>query len=268
MKKANQKTYNWNAAEYELHSSSQQLWARGMIERLDLRGDERILDIGCGDGKVTAELAVRVPTGRVLGIDTSAEMIEFAKAKFPPTRTPNLLFQMGDATMLDFDNDFDLVVSFSCLHWVRDHVAVLNGVRRGLKSGGKVVLQFGGKGNAVSVLDATAVVLVRPQWSPYFEDFGYIWTFCSPEEYEMLLCQAGLVPQRIELVPKDMIYEGIGGFEGWMRTTWLPYIERVPETLRDKFVAETVQRYVEQYPLDSKSQIHVQMMRLEVEATL
>lgn len=63
MKKANQVTYNWNAAEYEEHSSSQQLWAQGMIERLDLSGDERILDIGCGDGKVTAELAVRVPRG-------------------------------------------------------------------------------------------------------------------------------------------------------------------------------------------------------------
>ena len=65
-----------------------------------------------------------------------------------------------------------------------------------------------------------------------------------------------------------MVYEGIEGLEGWMRTTWLPYIERVPEALRDEFVAETVQRYVEQYPLDSKGQIHVQMMRLEVEATL
>lgn len=268
MKKTNQETYNWNAAEYEQHSSSQQLWAQGMIESLDLNGDERILDIGCGDGKVTAELAVRVPRGCVLGIDTSSEMIEFARGRFPPARIPNLSFRLGDATRLSFDDDFDLVVSFSCLHWVRDHIAVLNGVRRSLKSGGRVVLQFGGKGNAKSVLDASADVIARSQWSPYFEGFGYVWAFCSPEEYAALLCQVGLVPQRIELVPKDMVYEGTRGLKGWMRTTWLPYIERVPETLQDKFVAEIVRRYVEQRPLDSKGQIHVQMMRLEVEATL
>ena len=268
MKKANQETYNWNAAEYEQHSSSQQLWAQGMIERLDLSGDERILDIGCGDGKVTAELAVRVPRGSVLGIDTSAEMIEFARGRFPPARIPNLSFRLGDATRLNFDDDFDLVVSFSCLHWVRDHVAVLKGIRRSLKSGGRVVLQFGGKGNATSVLDATADVVARSQWTPYFKGFGYMWAFCSPEEYAALLYQVGLVPQRIELVPKDMVYEGTRGLKGWMRTTWLPYIERVPETLRDKFVAEIVQRYVERCPLDSEGQIHVQMMRLEVEATL
>jgi trans-aconitate methyltransferase len=166
-------------------------------------------------------------------------MIEFARGKFPPTRTPNLAFRLGDATRLNFDDDFDLVVSFACLHWVRDHVAVLKGIRRSLKSGGRVVLQFGGKGNAASVLDATADVVARSQWSPYFKGFGYTWAFCSPEEYAALLCQVGLVPQRIELVPKDMVHEGTRGLEGWMRTTFLPYIERVSETLRDKFVAES-----------------------------
>lgn len=145
-KKTDQETYNWNAAEYEQHSSSQQLWAQGMIEHLDLNGDERILDIGCGDGKVTAEIAVRLSRGCVLGIDTSAEMIEFARGKFPPTKVSNLSFRLGDATRLNFDDDFDLVVSFSCLHWARDHVAVLNGIERSLKSGGRVVLQFGGRG--------------------------------------------------------------------------------------------------------------------------
>ena len=122
--------YNWDAAEYEKHSSQQQLWAQDVIRSQILAGDERILDIGCGDGKVTAELAALVPKGCVLGIDLSESMVAFAHRRFPPVHYPNLQFRWGNATRIAFRCEFDLVVSFATLHWVSDHVAVLKGIKQ------------------------------------------------------------------------------------------------------------------------------------------
>ena len=87
----------WNAADYAANSAAQQIWARELIAQLNLRGDEHILDVGCGDGKVTAELARAVPKGSVIGIDTSPEMIRFARKTFPRGKHPNLEFQIMDA---------------------------------------------------------------------------------------------------------------------------------------------------------------------------
>ncbi|MGZ7146678.1 MAG: class I SAM-dependent methyltransferase, partial [Halobacteriota archaeon] len=162
---------------------------------------------------------------------------------------------------------FDLVVSFSCLHWVQDQAAVLRGIRTSLKQGGRVVLQFGGKGTLASVFAATAEVEAHPRWHRYFENFDFVWTSCDAQEYRALLLDAGLTPQRVELVPKDMVHDGIEGLTGWFRATWLPDVERVPEALQDEFAADVVQRYVENNPLDADGRTHVRMMQLEVEAT-
>ena len=267
MKHPKNKKHGWNAADYERHSSSQRQWAQPIIAQLTLDGDERILDIGCGDGKLTAQLAARVPHGCVLGIDTSEEMIAFAEAKFRLRHVSNLSFRIGDAASLEFDHDLDLVVSFSCLHWVQDQAAVLRGIRKSLKQGGRVVLQFAGKGDEASLLDATADVVARPRWRCYFENFDYKWTACDAQDYRTLLSKAGFTPQRVELVPKDMVHGGAEGLKGWFRTTWLPYIERVPEALKDEFAADVIQRYIEHNPLDAEGRTHVRTIRLEVEAT-
>jgi trans-aconitate 2-methyltransferase len=92
----------WNAADYAANSAAQQIWARELIAQLHLRGDERIIDVGCGDGKVTAELARAVPKGSVTGIDASPEMIRFARKTFPPGKHPNLKFQVMDAREITF----------------------------------------------------------------------------------------------------------------------------------------------------------------------
>ena len=92
----------WNAADYAANSAAQQTWARELIAQLSLRGDEHILDVGCGDGKVTAEIARAVPTGSVTGIDASPEMIRFARKTFPPRQISNLKFQVMDARKIRF----------------------------------------------------------------------------------------------------------------------------------------------------------------------
>jgi trans-aconitate methyltransferase len=258
--------YNWDPADYDKSSSAQYKWAMTLIDDLNLKGDERILDIGCGNGKVTAHLASLVPNGGVVGIDLSREMISFAATKYIPKIHPNLSFQIGDASLLGFLEEFDLVVSFACLHWVKDHLPVLEGVRRSLKPGGRILFQFGGRGNAARILDLTNDLVRSPRWVEYFQDFGFPYHFYGPEEYRIWLDMAGLVPRRLELVPKDMVHQGLSGLEGIIRTTWLPYTEGLPNSLRQEFINDVASSYLELYPFDEDGLVHVQMMRLEVEA--
>ena len=138
----------WNAADYAANSTVQQSWARELIAKLHLRGDEHLLDVGCGDGKVTAEIARAVPRGSVTGIDASAEMIAFAKKTFPQKGLPNLEFHVMDAREIELNKQFDLVFSNAALHWVDDHQRFLQGASAVLKPGGRLVVSCGGKGNA------------------------------------------------------------------------------------------------------------------------
>ncbi|MGA9098807.1 MAG: methyltransferase domain-containing protein [Methanotrichaceae archaeon] len=257
--------HNWNPEDYEKSSSAQYNWAIGLISKLDLRGDERILDIGCGDGKITSGIASLVPNGSVLGIDISQGMIEFAKDKYTRDKCRNLSFQLVDASSLDYKEEFDLVVSFACLHWIKDHLSVLRGVRRSLKPGGKIIFQCGGSGNASKILNIAEGMIRSERWSKYFQGFTFPYYFYGPEEYGTWLYQAGLRALRVELLSKDMVHTK-AGLEGWIRTTWLPYIERIPEDMRQVFLGEVADIYIERYPLDADRMVHVQMMRLEVEA--
>ena len=101
----------WDVAEYSRRSSLQEAMAEEVLALLDLDDTERVLDVGCGDGKITAQVAARVPRGAVVGVDASQEMITFAATHFGPAVRPNLRFEVADALRLPFKNEFDLVVS-------------------------------------------------------------------------------------------------------------------------------------------------------------
>ena len=109
----------WDGRDYERHSAQQRSWGGDLIAELALRGDERVLDLGCGDGTLTARLAGLVPNGSVLGIDAAPEMLAAAQEKCGP----NMRVTVGDIQALDFADAFDLVFSNAALHWVPDHAA-------------------------------------------------------------------------------------------------------------------------------------------------
>ncbi len=259
-------TYKWDAADYRDSSSQQKKWGRELLSKLILRGDERVLDIGCGDGALTAEIAARVPDGGVVGIDSSPEMIALAREAYPPEAYPNLSWEVMDARELAFDNLFDLAFSNAALHWVPDQLEVLRGVRRSLKQGGKTLFQMGGRGNASNVVRALAELLAHSDWGRYFEELRLPYRFCSPEEYTGWLREAGLVPMRVELIQKDMVHEGREGLEAWIRTTWLPLTQCIPEEKRDDFIFQLASSYLDLYPPDEEGLVHVNAVRLEVEA--
>ena len=255
----------WDPKDYEKNSCAQEKWAKEIIEKLGLRGDEHILDIGCGDGKVSAELARHAPKGRVAGLDSSGEMIGYASAKY--RGCANLRFEKGDASSLRYEGEYDLVVSFACLHWVKDHRPVLEGIRRSLRPNGRTVLQFGGKGNAEDLVKAAEDVIAG-NWGGYFKEFTFPWTFYAAEEYRALIEQSGLKPLRVELIPKDREDLGKEGIASFIRTAWHPYTSRIPEDMRNKFIDEVAEEYLRRYPLDSKGVAHTRMVRLEAEARL
>src|SRR5262245_27783063 len=115
----------WCASDYSRQSSLQQAMAEEQLALLALEGGERILDVGCGDGKITAEIASRVPRGSVLGVDPSADMIRFAASHFGPQVRPNLRFEVADVRNLPYRQEFDLIVSFNALHWVPEQAKAL-----------------------------------------------------------------------------------------------------------------------------------------------
>lgn len=258
--------HNWRPDKYERSSSAQRLWAEELIRKIEISGDERVLDIGCGDGRITASIADLVPEGSVLGIDSSEGMVSFAKEKFATGDHPNLSFQLGDARNLDFDGEFDLVVSFAALHWVGDHRPVLRGIRRALKPGGRTFLQFGGRGNAALPLAIADEMIKEDSWRRSFEGFDFRYAFFGAEEYRIWIEEAGLVPKRVELIPKDMVQPGPEAFAGWIESTWLPYLERVPEDRLREFISEVVERYLRLHPPDGEGRVHVGMVRLEAVA--
>jgi len=260
------KNYSWNAQDYAKNSANQYAWAQELFPKLKLQGNEALLDIGCGDGRITAEIAKSLPKGRVVGIDNSQEMINLAQTLFPQNDYPNLSFQLADARKLTFQAVFDKVFSNAALHWIPNQSSTLFGIEKCLKPGGSLLFQMAGKGNAEQILLILDEMLSLEPWKRFFEGFKFPYGFFSQEEYIQSLVKADLKPLRVELFPKDMKFKDIKGLAGWVRTTWLPYTEKLPEELKTKFIEELVSRYVKINSVNVDGTVHLGMMRLEVEA--
>ncbi len=259
------KSYKWDAKEYSQFSSEQEKWARATIEKLKLKQGENVLDIGCGDGRVTAEIAKQVQPGSVIGIDNSQSMVELAGKRFSSSMFPNLSFKCVDAKELTFDNQFDVVTSNAVLHWVDDHLNVLRGIYKALKPGGRVILQMGGKGNAAEIISVADEVINERQWKKYFSEFKFPYYFFDVKEYKEFINKSGFSSAKLELIDKDMQHNGEEKLAGWIRTTWLPYTQKVPESLRENFIKEVTDNYIKKFPPDNDGIIHVGMKRLIVE---
>jgi trans-aconitate 2-methyltransferase len=223
---------NWDGHDYERQSSHQRAWGRGLIGELSFRGDERILDLGCGDGSLTRQLAERVPRGWVLGVDAAAEMLEAAQSK----RLPNMALRRLDIDALAFDGEFDVVFSNAALHWLHDHAALLAHVHRALRPGGVLRAQFGGGDNCPNLVACARRQMGAPPFAENMPGFRWPWFFPSVAEYEGLLQASPFVEWRTWLENRDQCFPTAEAIIGWIDNPCLiPFLQALPIDLRRPF---------------------------------
>jgi len=260
--------YKWNPSDYAQYSSQQYHAAMRLIDRIRFQKNDAVLDIGCGDGKISAKIKSFLPKGKVIGIDSSKEMIDYARHTFPPQDYPGLEFKTMNATDLIFDEPFDIIFSNSALHWIKDQKAVLSGVKRHLKPAGRIFFQMRGKGNSDSLITAFLNLITRKkQWESYFKEIFFSGDFFDDSEYKKWICEAGLRPERVELVSSKSKHKGKRAMAGFIRTAVHPIVECIPEDLREEFILDLIDMYLEDHPMDEDGCIDMISMRLIVEAS-
>lgn len=255
----------WDADNYAENGFLQAKWAQKFFfDRYKLSGSEHVLDIGCGDGRLTQAIAFQTQRGKVIGIDNSESMISYAKEKFG--LSPNLTFEVIDAAdsafYARFAEAFDLVVSFHCLHWVADQQAALNGISVTLKPGGKAFLRLTSKGWD-PVQEIADSLIQSSKWGFYFAGFRDPVHRYNIEEYTALVEQAGLQIVRIEEVFED---DFLASEEllGKQIKSWLPHLKYLPAHLQNAFLEDIVNHYLQEFPAE-EGRIHLYDCYLEVE---
>jgi trans-aconitate methyltransferase len=233
----------WNASEYARQSSLQQAMAAEVLALLDLSGTERVLDVGCGDGKVTAEIAARVLHGSVVGVDPSRDMIAFAQAHFGPPQRPNLRFAVEDVRRLPFRDEFDLVVSFNALHWVPEQGAALRSLRAALRSGGRAVLRLVPAGLRKSLEDVTEDVRGSLRWSGHFQGFRKPYLHLTPGRYAALAEDSGFQVVRVNTQEKAWDFKTREAFLAYLQVTMIEWTRLLPEADRPAFILEVLDHY-------------------------
>jgi len=232
----------WNASEYNRRSALQKWLADKSLAGLDLRGAERVLDVGCGDGKITAEIAERLPNGAVVGLDPSTRMIAFAREHFLAAH-PNLDFVVGDATRLSYREAFDFVVSFNALHWVPDQAAALRGIRDAMRPTGRALLQLVSRGSRKSLEDVIEETREDPRWSGYFADYQRPYFHLSPEEYRRLAERCGLGVDHIDVALEAWDFGSRAAFADFGAVTFVEWTRRIPPVEHAELITDVLDRY-------------------------
>ena len=225
---------DWNAASYQRVSAPLEAMGREVLDRLELRGDERVLDAGCGTARVTAALVERLPRGHVVAVDGSPSMVEQARERLGP----GVEVFVTDLMKLELDVPVDAILSTATFHWIGDHDRLFERLFAALRPGGRIVAQCGGAGNVASVqatIDAVA--------EPALAGWPGPWNFQSPEVTAARLARIGFT--EIRTWPQDVRVEPDGIHE-YLTTVMLgSHLERIPEDRRDAFVEAVRERLPE-----------------------
>ncbi|HET7305550.1 MAG TPA: class I SAM-dependent methyltransferase [Segeticoccus sp.] len=209
-------TPEWDARTYASLALPHRRWGAGVIDRLGLRGDERVLDVGCGPGRDTLRLLELLPHGHVTAVDASEPMLEELRrqlASRPEAADRVTVLHADLREPLPIEDPADLAMSVATLHWVPDHRAVFRHVARVLRPGGWLVAECGGKGNITGVRAAL--------WRTEPIHTGEVWNFAGVAETEQALESAGFTDVQVELVPDPAVLERGEQLETYLATVVL-----------------------------------------------
>jgi len=240
----------WDPKQYAEHARFVSDLGMPVVELLSPQPGERILDLGCGDGILTINLAER--GCEVVGVDSSPAMVEAA-------RSVGVNAHVVDGHSLPFDNEFDAVFSNAALHWMRHPEGVIGGVWRALKPGGRFVGEFGGFGNVSSIVTAIEAAL-----SSRGIEVPHPWFFPRPEVYRNLLQARGFAVRSIELIPRPTPISA--DICGWLETFAKPYLLAVLPNQKQEFISEVV-TVLRPVLCDAQDHWQVDYVRLRFAAT-
>ena len=229
----------WDAEAYHRLAKPQEEWARQVLERLPLQGDEVVLDAGCGSGGVTQMLLERLPRGRVVGVDGSQAMVDEARSNLEQWGD-RVELSVGDLLGLRLDQTVDAVFSNATFHWIPDHPTLFRRLRETLKPGGRLVAQCGGEGNVAEFAAAIEEASALPEFAPAFEGFSTPYNFAGPEVTEERLRDAGFEQVRCWLEERRVEPDEPRAFAA--AAGLASHLERLSEEQRDPFVDAVMER--------------------------
>jgi trans-aconitate 2-methyltransferase len=234
----------WSGADYARHSSLQAAMADEALAGLPLRGDEQLLDVGCGDGKLTARIAAMLPRGAALGVDASADMVAYAQRQFGADVWPNLRFEVADARRLEFGPRFDRVVSFNALHWVPQQDEALRGIRRALKPQGQAHLRLVTRADLTSLEEVAEAVRKAPAWAADFAGFADPYLRLDASQYAALAKNQGLKLLSSHSAMKRWDFGTEEAFFGFCNAGFGAWTHVLPAARQRDFVEAVMQRYL------------------------
>jgi len=233
-----QSSGEWNSAVYHRLSAPQVSWGKKVLSRLRLRGDEVVLDAGCGTGRLTAELLEALPRGRVVGVDLSQNMLGSAREHLAQFGTRVSLVAC-DLQHLPFADGFDVIVSTAVFHWVLDQDRLFQNLRRALVSGGWLEAQCGGGPNLARLRRRADALTATPKFARFFAGFHEPWLYQDAEGAADSLRRAGFVEVETSIEPAPTILDSAEQYTEFVRNIVMRrHLENIPaEDLRAEFMA-------------------------------
>ena len=235
--------HEFDGKKYEKASAHQKEWGVKIISELDLQGYEHVLDLGCGDGALTAEIAEKLPKGKVVGIDASQGMID---AAFSKTKA-NLQFRLMDINNLTFDNEFDIIYSNATLHWIKDHKRLLKNIHRALHGRGRIRFNFAGDGNCSYFYKVIREAMALKVFKNYFSNFIWPWYMPSIDEYRTLVEHSEFQQSRVWEENADRYFPDEEAMIRWIdQPSIVPFLSHITTQNKEAFREYVVGRMIEE----------------------
>jgi trans-aconitate methyltransferase len=233
---------DWDARTYERISEPQFAWGKLVLERLSLRGDETVIDAGCGAGRLTELLVDKLPRGRVVAVDASQAMLEQARKRLAPFGE-RVSFVRADVAAHVERPPVDAVFSTATFHWVRDHDALFRSLFASLRPGGRLVSQWGGGPNIARLVLRTDRLRANSTFAPFFAGWAKPWLFATADETEARLKLAGFVGTRVWLEAAPARFDDASSFREFVQTVCLRNeLAQLPdEKMRDAYLDPVVE---------------------------
>ena len=240
----------WNATVYHQVSAPQVSWGKKVLSRVKLWGDERVLDAGCGTGRLTRDLLEALPRGQVVALDVSRNMIDAARAHLEPEYGSRVEFVCCDLLELPFEAEFDVVFSTASLHWVTDHDQLFQNLYRALRPAGWLIAQCGGGRNLERLLSRVAALAKRPPYERYLATLPRLWEYSDAETASSRLSRAGFAQVETSLEEAPTKFETADEYQLFVQSVILHrHLERLPDReLRETFLAELTSQAAKEDP--------------------